>query len=72
MSNQKDEFHFFASSAAAWKTDESLKNLIRDMDKDNFDYAIWYVPLPHESAYEIKFFKPQTEGCIYLGMYKAK
>jgi len=66
------QFHFFASNFHTWITtndERSLLQLIKDMEKMKVDFNLWYVPVSHETNYEIKYFQPVVEGIIYLGTF---
>jgi len=68
----KPIFHFFATSAAEWHVDSDIKRLIKFMDKQGFEYGLWYVPDDINANYEIKYFVPQVEGSVFLGKYQPK
>jgi hypothetical protein len=68
----KQVFHFFATSAAEWHIDSDIKRLIKFMDKQGFEYGLWYVPVDINADYEIKYFVPQVEGSAFLGKYQVK
>jgi len=42
------------------------------MDLDKVPYALWYLPVPSETHYEIKFYAPQVEGALYMGTMGGK
>lgn len=62
-------FHFFASSIAEWRTDTDLTKLISFMQQEQFDFAVYYVPLHEELNYEIRAYIPAVEGIEFLGVY---
>lgn len=70
---QEKKFHFYASSIAEWRVDVDLKKLVKFMENEPYAYNLFYIPLPVESPYEIKYYAPQVTGAIFLGQYqKAK
>jgi len=65
-------FHFYAANLGTWVTttpQRDLPALIRMMEKDGLPYVLMYLPVPHDAYYQIKFFKPDVEGAVYLGTY---
>ncbi len=62
-------FHFFAANFSGWKTGENLQTLMNEMKKDGVLYNLYYVPLPADSPYSIKYYKPDVAGIIFLGQY---
>jgi hypothetical protein len=69
------EFHFFASSACMWATtteERDLRALLKMMDKDGHTYNLFYVPLPHNAAYQIKAYAPAVEGVVFLGSFEPR
>ena len=73
--NQAPEFHFYASTPFTWATttdERDLPALMKIMDLDKLPYALWYLPVPSETHYEIKFYTPQVEGALYLGTMGGK
>jgi hypothetical protein len=65
--------HFYASSIATWATTtdtRDLRDLIKIMERDGFDYSLWFIPHPHDTHYEIKFYQPQIEGAMWVGHFK--
>jgi hypothetical protein len=52
--------------------DRDLRDLLKAMDKEGYTYALWLVPQPHNSNYEIRFYEPQVEGRTFLGTFKPK
>lgn len=66
------QYHFFASSFAEWKALPDLRQIIKAMDKEKNTYQLWWLPVPHDTNYEINFFKPQVEGAVFLGTYDPK
>lgn len=72
MSKDKQQFHIMGTSVAEWKTSEDIHEVIRFMDKGGFTYSLFYIPLPFDAEYEIKFYVPQVDGAIYLGTKEIK
>jgi hypothetical protein len=75
MSKDVQPFHFYASSVATWATTtetRDLRALIKLMEKQGFNYSLFYVPLPADSSYKIERFVPQVAGLIWLGHFEAK
>ena len=68
----EQKFHFYASSFCEWKTDADLRKLMKDMDRDEYEYKLFYVPLSASAPYEIKMYAPQVKGAVYLGQYYKK
>ena len=58
-------FHFYASTICTWTTDASkdacLDRLFKNAGR-GMDYALWRVPGPVDSSYEIRSYAPQVEG----------
>lgn len=62
--------HVFASSAFTWAIttpERSISDLVKLMDKEGYPYNLYYVPLPHNSNYEINLFRPVVIGSTWLG-----
>ena len=73
--NQPTEFHFYASTPFTWATttdERDLPALMKIMDLDKLPYALWYLPVPSETHYDIKWYTPQVEGALYLGTMGGK
>jgi hypothetical protein len=68
----EQKFHFYASSLYEWKTDADLRKLMKDMDRDEYDYNLFYIPLPASAPYEIRMYEPEVKGAVYLGQYCKK
>jgi len=68
----KPIFHFFATSAVEWHVDSDIKRLMKYMDKRGYEYGVWYVPGDVNAEYDIKGFKPQVKGAVWLGKYQVK
>ena len=66
----KQEFHFYASSFCEWRTDADLRKLMKGMDRDGYNYHLFYVPLPASAPYGISMYSPQVEGAVFLGQYQ--
>lgn len=64
--------HFFASSAAEWKTSHDVREVINHMEKDTFGYNLFFVPLPASAEYKISQFQPVVDGLVYLGFYQPR
>ena len=65
--------HFFASSAATWRVttpDCDLREMLRLMDAEGYDYNLFLVPGPHDAPYEIRQYAPQVEGTQRVGYFK--
>lgn len=70
-----EQFHFFASSVAEWKTttaERDLRALLRAMDKGRYTYNLFYVPKPSSAHYPIANYAPVVKGAKYLGQFKPK
>jgi len=73
--SREENFHFFASNAGAWYTtaiDRDLRSLLKLMEADGLPYMLCYVPLPWNSAYEVKSYQPVVDGIIFMGMFFPK
>lgn len=65
----KGEYHYYGTSSAEWKTSDDLREVIAHFEKSHFPYALYYVPVPQESDYQIKFYAPQVEGTFCIGEF---
>ena len=63
-------FHFFASNFKEWKVNSNIHEVTKWMNKQKWEYELWYVPLPHDSKYPINLYSPQVKNAVYLGRYK--
>jgi len=70
MSNQ--QFHFFGSNLAEWKTSDSVADVLAYFKKTKQGCTLYYVPVPEKSVYSINFFRPVVDGTIFLGAYDSK
>jgi len=73
--NKSKPGHFYASSLATWVTGadpEDVLNRLRKEDGYKRGHHLWFVPVPEDTPYEIKFYQPQVEGAVYLGFYRTK
>lgn len=64
--------HYFASSVATWCAREDIRDVIELMEREPYTYAIYFVPLPFESDYKIKYYAPDVEGCFFLGAFEPR
>jgi len=64
--------HFYVSNVANWYTGTELFWLLDKMKFDGYPFALWYVPVPEKSEYEIKGYAPQVPGAIELAVYKKE
>ena len=64
--------HFYASSFCTWKTDSDMRNVINYMEKEGYEYTLWYVPTDNKAEYEIRYYAPQVEGAFVLGTFTPK
>ena len=67
--------HFYASSVAMWATttpERDLRQLIELMDSDGYPYNLFFIPHPHDTPYDIKFYQPQIEGAVWVGFFETK
>jgi len=39
------------------------------MEKEGNPFNLFYVPVSHDTAYEINFYQPQVKGTLYLGFF---
>ena len=75
MKTEKATFHIYAVSMLQYaKTTDTrdLSQLIKLMDADDAAYNLFYVPVPHDTPYEINFFQPQVEGAVFIGHMPRK
>ena len=66
----EEKHHFFASSAARWRVNYDLEKLIKDMKREKYPFAIWMVPGPDDTPYQINTYAPQVEGAQFLILYR--
>ena len=72
MNHDNTKSHFFASSAATWITttpERTLRQLLTHMEKEGNPFNLFYVPVSHDTNYEINFYQPQVKGTLYLGFF---
>jgi len=73
--NMPENMHFYASSVSQWVTttpERDLRQLIKHMERDGFNYNLFLVPLPHDAKYAIQRYEPKVEGAQWLGYYEVK
>ena len=75
--NDKRDFHFYCQNCAEWQVSEDIDSLIKLMKRsckqNGFKFfSMYYVPAPISAEYNIRQFKPEVEGCIFLGTYNTK
>lgn len=71
----KNEFHFFASSIATWGTTNEERDLLELLEifrKEGFPFSLFKVPGPWTADYAIRFYAPQVEGAELLGTFEPK
>ena len=67
--NQSDTAHFFLTSVATWLStgpNQTLRDCVMQMEREGLQYAVWFIPLPHDAPYEIRSFVPQAEGAVWV------
>jgi predicted O-linked N-acetylglucosamine transferase (SPINDLY family) len=67
--------HFFAASAATYaltNDERDLQALLKLMDKERLAYNLYLVPVPHDTEYQINWYRPQVEGTMHLGTFNFK
>ena len=64
--------HFYASSFCTWKTDPDMRNVVNHMEKEGYEYTLWYVPVDDKASYEIKYYAPQVDGSFVVGTFTPK
>jgi hypothetical protein len=42
------------------------------MDKEGYEYTLWYVPMDNDGNYQIKYYAPQVEGSFVVGTFTPK
>ena len=67
--NMIEEGHFFLSSVATWRTGTDLIALLAYMKREGYPFSVWWVPVPVDMEYSIKFYAPQIEGSIQMMIY---
>lgn len=82
VSDPNEEYHFFTSSLAYWRTSSSLYKCMRDQRKadqslNNFKvkgFNIYMVPLPNDKdhPYDINNYTPQVEGTEWIHFEEYK
>jgi hypothetical protein len=75
MKTDTNKHHFYASSVAQWATttpERDLRDLMRLMERDGYDFNLFYVPVPHDTPYQINMYQPQVEGTKWLGFFDVK
>lgn len=68
-------YHFYASSVSTWVTTtdtRSLLDLLKLMEAEGLPYNLFYLPVSHETSYQIKSYQPEVEGAVYLGAHYPK
>lgn len=56
-----NEFHYFASSVASWRTSTDLAGLIKSMESEGYPFNLYKVNVPEKSAYDIRNYAPYFE-----------
>ena len=64
--------HFYASSFCTWKTSDDMREVIKHMESEGYEYTLWYVPADNNANYEIKYYAPQVEGSFVLSTFTPK
>ena len=64
--------HFYASRFCTWKTSEDMREVIAHMEKEGYEYTLWYVPVSNSDNYQIKYYAPQVEGSFVLSTFTPK
>ena len=64
--------HFYASSFCTWKTSADMREVIKHMESEGYEYTLWYVPASNDARYEIKYYAPQVEGSFVLSTFTPK
>ena len=75
MNHDNTKSHFFASSAATWGVttpERTLSDLLKLMEKEGYPFNLFHVPVAYDTDYEIKFYQPQVEGTVYLGIFQGE
>ena len=70
MPKEKQQYHYFAASAAEWLCKEDLPQLLRIMKKAGFAFFVFYVPKPIDAHYKIEHYCPQVNGAVAI--YQSK
>lgn len=61
--------HFYASSVAEWKTSQNPETLIAAMRAGGLAFQLWWVPVPIDAPYRIKFYKPDVPDAVALASW---
>ena len=69
ISEHKPRFHFYASSAVTWRTNQNVEELIKDMKAEGYPFRVWYVPLPDDAEYAIEWYAPKVEDAVTVAYY---
>lgn len=69
---ETQDHHFFASCVYIWRVNNDLRQLLLDMDKEKVPYAVWRLPVPKSTLYDINFYCPQVEGALHLGTFDPR
>ena len=70
-----NEFHYFASSVASWKTSTDLSGLIKSMESEGYPFNLYKVNGPEDCDYFITNYAPYFEGSgksLWIGFFDVK
>ena len=70
-----NEFHYFASSVASWRTSTDLAGLIKSMKGECYPFNLYKVNVPENSDYQISCYAPYFEEhnkSIWIGYFDLK
>jgi len=68
-SEQNDGYrdgHYFASSIASWFVHSDLYKVMQYMEKEKYQYNVFWVPLHEDADYEIEYYQPQVDGIVHI------
>lgn len=66
MRHTQPSFHYLVTNVFEWRSGTDLHKLMKEMDKQEQTYWVWYVPGEEASTYAIRFYQPQVEGSFVL------
>lgn len=70
-----NEFHYFASSVASWRTSTDLAGLIKSMVSEGYPFNLYKVNVPEKSNYKISNYAPSFDEdgkSMWIGFFEVK
>ena len=65
-----EDWHFFSTSVANWRTGVDLEEQIRYHKGAGYDFLIYLVPCKEEDTYDLEDYAPQVPGSFIIARYK--